>query len=176
MSDDVLTLQLSPNEALALLQFLIFRRPIDEGSTLSLFYKVVDLADKLRAQDLKSPMPKQKPNGAELPAVPSSQGGAVEMRDRWARDRHGVEVPTPEGCETHQAVHIWKAEIVKRKDQDKTSFLKVAWDSPSGKGSVDAACFDSNLYSYFMAATKQSHATVYTVRNGNYLNLVGIRA
>lgn len=115
------------------------------------------------------------PSTAPPAVAPKKSPAPIEQRDRWARDRKGNEVPNPEGCEAH-TVHLWKAEIVKRKDASKTSFMKLAWDSPSSKGSVDASCFDANLFSYFLAALKQHQVTLYTVRNGNYLNVVGVRA
>ena len=112
------------------------------------------------------------PSTAPPAAAPAAS--PIEQRDRWARDRKGNEVPNPEGCETH-TVHLWKAEVIKRK-QDAGAFLKMAWDAPGGKGSVDATCFDVNLFPYFLAALKYPSVTLYTVRNGNYLNVVGVRA
>jgi len=110
------------------------------------------------------------------PAAAQSQPtrAPIELRDRWARDRKGNEVPNPEGCEA-LTVRIWKTE---RKDlSDGRPRLKVAWQSPSiSKGFGDANCFDEKLFPWIAAQSKEPTATLYVVKNGKYLNVVGVRA
>jgi len=109
------------------------------------------------------------------PAVAQSNPQApIALRDRWARDRKGNEVPNPEGCEA-LTVRIWKQE---RKDlSDGRPRLKVAWQSPSiSKGFGDANCFDEKLFPWIAAQSKEATATLYVVKNGKYLNVVGVRA
>lgn len=140
------------------------------------FAKVLGgLVTKLINAPLQIDAPKSAPPANPKPAAVPVKPQTIEARDRWARDRKGNELPNPEGCEAH-TVHLWKAEIVKRKDAEKTNFMKLAWDAPNGRGSVDASCFDVNLFPYFLAALKQSSVTLYTVRNGSYLNVCGVRA
>jgi hypothetical protein len=109
------------------------------------------------------------------PAAAQSKPTAnpIALRDRWARDRHGIEVPHPKNA-SEMTVRIWKAE---RKDlADKTPRLKVAWANPAGKGFVDAACFDEKLFPWIAAQSKEPTALLYVVQNGKYLNIVGVRA
>jgi len=113
------------------------------------------------------------------PASPAPEPAAVShVRDRWARDRKGVEVPNPEGC-TAQEVHIWKVEKKPTKN-GKAEFYKVTWAQPNGQGYVDANCFDEKLFPWLIqseAIAKQgAKATIYTVQKGGYLNVIGIRA
>jgi len=56
-------------------------------------------------------------------------------------------------------------------------YLKVTWESPAGSGHADANCFDEKLRPWVIKAQQQgTKTTVYVVRNGDYLNPVGIRA
>jgi len=111
------------------------------------------------------------------PAAAQSKPTAspIALRDRWARDRHGVELPEPEGYETVE-VNLWKSEQKKpRNKPDAKPFLKVTWQAPNGNGYVDANCFDEKLWPWVISQQGKK-ARVYVVRNGNYLNLVGVRA
>ena len=121
------------------------------------------------SSDVCAPRPTTaQPSGHVPPATP-------ELRDRWARDRHGIEVPNPVGCEPFQ-VHVSKAE---RKDlSDGRPRMKVAWQAPGGqRGYVDAACWDEKLFPFLAAASKSpDKTTLYCVHSGKYLNIVGMRA
>jgi len=96
----------------------------------------------------------------------------IALRDRWARDKHGVEVPRPDAEPV--TVRIWKQE--RRDLADKTPRLKVSWANPSGKGFVDAACWDEKLFPWIAAQSKEPTATLYVVRAGKYLNVAGVKA
>ena len=111
------------------------------------------------------------------PAAAQSKPTAspIALRDRWARDRHGVELPEPEGYEVVE-VNLWKSEQKKpRNKPDAKPFLKVTWQAPNGSGYVDANCFDEKLWPWVISQQGKK-ARVYVVRNGAYLNLVGLRA
>lgn len=123
--------------------------------------------------------PVDSPSRAALPAAapvstPSPKPETVEIRDRWARDRHGVELPNPEGCYT-VSVHIFKAE---RNDVKSTGAkrMKVAFDSPTGKGACDASCWDERLFPFIATMPTQPKGTLHVVQKGKYLNIVGVRA
>lgn len=110
---------------------------------------------------------------AQPPAVASP--APIEQRDRWARNKKGVEVPNPAGCET-QKVRLWK---VVPADVNGKRRMKVSWYAPAGqKGFVDAACWDEQLFPWLAKCSIESDAPtiLYTVRSGNYLNVVGVRA
>jgi hypothetical protein len=110
------------------------------------------------------------------PAATQSKPTAspIALRDRWARDRKGNELPNPEGCE-QIAVRLWKAE---RKDlADGTPRMRVAWNSPTARGSGDGNCFDDKLFPWLAAGTKTNEPTVlWITHNGKYTNIVGVRA
>lgn len=108
------------------------------------------------------------------PAAAPTPAPIAEERDRWARDRKGKELPNPEGC-TAQTVHVWKVEQKQSRTPGKAPFWKVTWQSPTGKGYVDANCFDDQLAPVIMARQGKS-AILHTVRSGDYLNVVGVRA
>jgi hypothetical protein len=95
----------------------------------------------------------------------------IEQRDRWARNRKGEEVPNPEGA-TAREVNLWKTEQKTGKSGGK-SYLKVTWQGENGF--VDANCFDQQLFPWLIKQAGQK-TRLYTVRSGNYLNIVGVRA
>ena len=103
------------------------------------------------------------------PAAAQSQPtrAPIELRDRWARDRKGKELPNPEGCYPAD-VHIWKTE-------QKPKYLRVTWEASNGNGFSDANCFDSQLWPWLIKSTGQ-RTRLYLVVNGKYLNVVGVRA
>jgi len=109
------------------------------------------------------------PPAAAQPAPPTPP---IALRDRWARDRKGYELPNPSGCEAITA-HIWKQE---RRDTSGRARLKVSWQAPGGKGFVDAACWDEKLFPWIAAQSKEPTALLYVVKSGKYLNVVGVRA
>ena len=105
----------------------------------------------------------------QAPAV-APNPAPIELRDRWARDRKGQEVPMPEGYAARE-VTIWKAEQ-KPKKTGTGNFLNVTWQSHD-RGYFDAKCFDSALFPWLQAGNK---TTIYLVKSGQYLNIVGVRA
>lgn len=110
---------------------------------------------------------------AQSPAAPVST--SIQACDRWARDRKGVELAHPEGC-IAQEVRIWKVETkATRKGNRPSSYLQVTWESPTGIGHVDGNCFDAVLAAWVVKA-QGTKTTLYTLRRGNYLNVVGVRA
>jgi hypothetical protein len=54
-------------------------------------------------------------------AAQSTPQAPIALRDRWARDRKGYEVPNPEGCEPI-TVQIWKTA-----QKEKEKYLRVTW-------------------------------------------------
>jgi hypothetical protein len=108
------------------------------------------------------------------PAPHAHSTSTVPVRDRWARDRKGNEAPNPKDCYTVD-VHVFKAvrDDVKSSGVER---MKIAFDSPTGQGSVDASCWDDRLFPFLMVAAKEPKATLHIVKNGKYLNVVGIRA
>lgn len=125
----------------------------------------------------------EPPRSAPLPAAPAQPAAAqpvkppvVELRDRWQRNKAGVEQPNPDGCEAHD-VRIWKTEKKKGQGTQGAAYLRVTWCAPSGQGYVDANCFDQILSAIIMGQSAESSSMrLYTVRKGNYLNVVGVRA
>lgn len=107
-----------------------------------------------------SPVPSTTPPAIAAPPSP------IATRDRWARDRQGNEVPSPDGAEKRR-ITIWKTKQAEK-------FLKVTWQSAE-RGYVDANCFDKELWPWLI---KQSgHPTdVYLVKKDKYLNIVGVHA
>lgn len=119
---------------------------------------------------------------APAPPAPSPTVAAPSstIRDRWARDRKGKEVPNPEGC-TSLEVRIVRTEERKPSAPGKPPFLKVTYESPSGTGFADANCFDVNLWpaiaqAAVIANTQNGKVLLHTVRAGNYVNVIGVRA
>ena len=108
-----------------------------------------------------------QPSGHVPPPTP------MQPRDRWARDRKGNELPMPEGYAARE-VTIWKAEQKPPKKENGKPFLKVTWQSQD-RGYVDANCFDSQLFPWLIKQTGQ-RTTIYLVKSGEYLNVVGVRA
>ncbi len=108
---------------------------------------------------------------------PTSPSGHVppllpEPRDRWARDRKGNELPNPEGCVARE-ITIWKTEQKTGKKANAKPFLKVTWQSQD-RGYVDANCFDSQLFPWLINSQGKK-TTLYLVKSGEYLNVVGVR-
>ena len=106
-------------------------------------------------------------------AVPAPTQPPIEQHDRWARDRKGQELPNPEGCVTRE-VTIWKTEQKAGKKPTGKPYLKVTWQSQD-RGYIDANCFDSQLFPWLIKQQGQK-TTVYLVKSGDYLNVVGVRA
>ena len=140
------------------------------------------------------------------PSPPAAAPAPIELRDRWARDRKGRELPFPEGVVTRE-ITIWKTEqkTTKAKGngngadlasalvnlgydkskarrmaqsipelQEGKPFLKVTWQSQE-RGYVDANCFDEKLCPWIITRMGQK-TTLYLVKSGEYLNVVGVRA
>ena len=108
-----------------------------------------------------------------MAAQPAPPTPPIALRDRWARDRKGNELPNPEGCVPYH-VRIWKTE---RKDlSDGRPRLKVSWQTPSARDFIDANCFDEKLFPWIAAQSKEPTALLYVVKSGKYLNVVGVRA
>lgn len=105
-------------------------------------------------------------------AAHSPQPPVIEQRDRWARDRKGNEVPMPDGYAARE-VTICKTEQKPKKDKS-GNFLNVTWQSHD-RGYVDAKCFDAQLFPWLIKQQGQ-RTTIYLVKSGEYLNLVGVRA
>ncbi|HME11880.1 MAG TPA: hypothetical protein VKF79_03390 [Candidatus Acidoferrum sp.] len=98
----------------------------------------------------------------------------TEPRDRWARDKKGNELAYPEDCVMHEIL-IWKAELKKPYNKpDGKQFLKVTWQSQES-GYVDARCFDTQLFPWIIGQIGKK-MTLYFVKSGEYLNIVGVRA
>ena len=98
---------------------------------------------------------------------------AIEPRDRWARDRRGKELPMPEGYVARELT-VWKTEQKPPKKVGGKPYLKVTWQSQD-RGYVDANCFDEKLFPWIINAQGRK-ATLYLVKSGQYLNVVGVRA
>jgi hypothetical protein len=121
------------------------------------------------------PSPNATPTGAAPPAARAPQPAPIEVRDRWAKDRKGNELPFPKDCTAGQG-KIWKTEERPTKDK-KGTYLKVTWEVIAGAGHVDANCFDKDLRAWVAKVHAEGKpTTLYTVHSGNYVNLVGIRA
>ena len=119
-------------------------------------------------------------NGQALPAVPAVSTPPtptpVETRDRWARDKNGVELPNPSGCEMIPNIAIWKTKESKSA-KNSVPYLRVTWPALNSEGYVDANCFDQKLWPWLIKVQKENvRTTLYVVRHGNYLNVVGVRA
>jgi hypothetical protein len=120
---------------------------------------------------LNQPSPRSGGETAAPPAV-ARTSTPIEVRDRWARDRKGKEVPNPKGSYA-VAVRIWKAE---RRDLPDFPRLKVTWQNQE-KGYTDAACWDENLFPFLAVASKNPQpTTIYLTQKDAYLNVVGVRA
>jgi hypothetical protein len=121
----------------------------------------------------KSPHLPQHLSPSQSPAVASSNPPQPVARDRWARDRQGKEAPNPKGCHWLTA-HIFKAE---RADlNDGRARMRVAFEVPNGNGSFNASCWDEKLFPYLAAQSKEPSTKLYLVKNGKYLNVVGVNA
>jgi hypothetical protein len=118
--------------------------------------------------------PPSPSRGGETAAPPAAARAStpIEVRDRWARDRKGKEVPNPKGSYAI-AVRIWKTE---RRDLSDRLRLKVTWQNLE-KGYTDAACWDENLFPFLAVASKNPQpTTIYLTQKDAYLNVVGVRA
>lgn len=109
---------------------------------------------------------------ATPPAV-TPKPAPIEPRDRWARDRKGNEVPWPTGCEEHE-VNVWKTEQKPAKKEGGAPYFKVTWQAAE-RGYVDANCFDKALFPWLINSQGKK-TTLYLVKAGQYLNVVGVRA
>jgi hypothetical protein len=152
-----------------------------DGPPTILFAPLYQLTETLTTtpgQD--APAPTSPASGTEAakailsPATPVHQPPApIELKDRWQRSKKGVEVPFPEGCETIEA-ELWKVEPnPTRQNQPR---WKITWAAPNGgQGFVDGSCFDEKLFPYLANRVKQK-TVLHVVKNGKYLNVVGVRA
>jgi len=113
------------------------------------------------APALQAATPPSSPNPAVAPT--NLETG---VRDRWARDRKGNEVPEPEGFERIE-VHIAKTE-------QKETHLRVTWQN-HGTGYGNANCFDAKLWPHIINRTGRM-TVLYVLKKGNYINVVGVRA
>jgi hypothetical protein len=156
---------------------------INEAERISLAYTLGLLVAKFTNAKLQiDESPSGGTQSARAVLSPPSQAPAaapsptpVEPRDRWARDRKGNEVTNPEGCVSREVI-IWKAEVTPGKKDAKKPFLKVTWQSQDrGYGYVDANCFDEKLFPWIIKQ-KGEKTTLYIVKSGEYLNVVGVRA
>jgi hypothetical protein len=120
---------------------------------------------------VESPNNPVAPSGTEAARAMLSPP-PVELRDRWQRNKKGEEVPNPDGYETH-TVDLWKAESAPTREGKPR--WKITWPSPNGQGYIDGSCFDEKLFPFLANRVKQ-RTTIYVVRNGKYLNVVGVRA
>ena len=118
---------------------------------------------------LPPPAPPREKATAPVPPVTTN---LIAPRDRWARDRHGIEVPQPKGFEafTVRGMKTEPADL-----EDKRARLKVSWQS-QGSGYVVASCWDEKLFPWLAAQSKEPTATLYVVKSGKYLNVIGVRA
>lgn len=119
------------------------------------------------ARSVLSP-PQQAP-----PAAAANPAPVIEQRDRWARDRRGRELPNPEGSVARQ-VHLSKTEQKMPRKAGGKPFLKVTWEAHD-RGFVDANCFDDQLWPWLINQ-RGKPTTLYLVKSGEYLNVVGLRA
>lgn len=123
---------------------------------------------------LDSPKSSPLPQAVQPPSTPAKSAAPTlpEPRDRWARDKKGNEVPWPKDCYEAE-VNIWKVEQKPGKVAG-SHYWKVTWQA-DGRGYADANCFDRELGPWLI--NQQGHkTTLYLVKNGNYLNVVGVRA
>lgn len=109
----------------------------------------------------------------ESPAAARPSPTPVDLRDRWARDRKGVELPNPDGCYPAE-ITIWKTEQKPAKKAGGPPYLKVTWQSPD-RGYVDANCFDSQLFPWLIKQQGQ-RTKIYLLKAGEYRNVVGVCA
>ena len=117
-------------------------------------------------QSARAVLSPPSPEAAQIPAP-------IELRDRWARDRKGNEVPNPEGSVARE-ITIWKTEQKPAKKAGGPTYLKVTWQAQYS-GYVDANCFDEKLFPWLIKQTGH-RTTIYLVKAGEYLNVVGVRA
>lgn len=97
----------------------------------------------------------------------------IEQRDRWARDRSAKEAPNPKG-HVVRVVNLCKTEQRPARKAGGKPYLKVTWQSESS-GFVDANCFDNKLWPWLINQCGK-RTTLYLVKSGEYLNVVGVRA
>jgi hypothetical protein len=123
------------------------------------------------ARAVLSPPAQTPPQSSPAAAAPTAP--VIEQRDRWARDRKGNELAFPEGTVTRE-VHLSKTEQKQPRKAGGKEFLKVTWQSDS-RGFVDANCFDNKLWPWLINQTGK-RTTLYLMKSGEYLNVVGVRA
>jgi len=114
----------------------------------------------------------ESPSGGTQAAA-ANPAPVIEQRDRWARDRRGRELPNPEGSVARQ-VHLSKTEQKMPRKAGGKPFLKVTWEAHD-RGFVDANCFDDQLWPWLINQ-RGKPTTLYLVKSGEYLNVVGVRA
>ena len=124
------------------------------------------------ARAVLSPLP-------ESPAAARPSPTPVDLRDRWASDRK-IKSPQDAGIFWAQQgavareITIWKTEQKPAKKANGKPYMKVTWQSQE-RGYIDANCFDSQLFPWLIKQTGQ-RTTIYLVKSGQYLNIVGVRA
>jgi hypothetical protein len=123
------------------------------------------------ARAVLSPPAQTPPQSSPAAAAPTAP--VIEQRDRWARDRKGNELAWPEGTVTRE-VNLSKTEQKKPRKEGGKEYLKVTWESDT-RGFVDANCFDNKLWPWLINQTGK-RTTLYLMKSGEYLNVVGVRA
>lgn len=127
-------------------------------------------ADAARAV-LSSPSSPAKPS-APAPTI-AQPAGQLELRDRWARNKKGQEVPNPEGSATVTTKIFRISDAPPRNDPSKPRKQVVF----SGLASPQAAfCWDSDLFPFLANRLGADGTILYLTKSGNYTNIVGIRA
>lgn len=111
---------------------------------------------------------------ASAPAPTIAQpAGQLELRDRWARNKKGQEVPNPEGSATVTTKILRISDAPPRNDPAKPRKQVVF----SGLAAPQAAyCWDSDLFPFLANRLGADRTILYLTKSGNYSNIVGIRA
>jgi hypothetical protein len=114
---------------------------------------------------------KAAPGTDAQPPLPPATPTTPTLSDRWARNKNGVETPNPEGCETIEC------DIAKLEDKPSNGKPRkiVTWSMPGERGFAHAACWDEKLFPYLANRLKQ-RTTLHLLHNGDYTNVVGVRA
>ena len=71
-------------------------------------------------------------------------------------------------------VNLSKTEQKKPRKEGGKEYLKVTWESDT-RGFVDANCFDNKLWPWLINQQGKK-TTLYLMKSGEYLNVVGVRA
>jgi hypothetical protein len=156
---------------------------LDPDRFLSLADKLFSLVPVENAAELKRPAITEAPAGgmahARAVLLPPAAATAptqppIEQRDRWARDRKGIERPNPKGCESAER---FISKLESRPLDDGSPRMIVGWEAPTGNGFVQGNCFDDKLFPWLIMRQKTGEKTIlHVVRSGKYLNVVGVRA